>query len=67
MPLTRKLTSDDYLKTLSEFALKLLQVSTLDEILWLIADQIIEDLGFEDCVIYLTDTSRQMLVQKAVS
>ena len=65
MPLTRKLTSDDYLKTLSEFALKLLQVSTLDEILWLIADQIIEDLGFEDCVIYLTDTSRQMLVQKA--
>ena len=59
------LTSDDYLKTLSDFALQLLQVSSLDQILWLIADQIIEELGFEDCVIYLVDESRKLLVQKA--
>ncbi len=65
MPLTRNPTSDDYLNTLSKFALELLQVSTLDEILWLITDQIIENLGLEDCVIYLVDTSRQVLVQKA--
>jgi hypothetical protein len=56
MPLTRNPTSDDYLNTLSKFALELLQVSTLDEILWLITDQIIENLGLEDCVIYLVDT-----------
>ncbi|MEC9148772.1 MAG: ATP-binding protein, partial [Planctomycetota bacterium] len=50
---------------MSDFALQLLQVSSLDQILWLIADQIIEELGFEDCVIYLVDESRKLLVQKA--
>jgi len=38
---------------------------SVDEVLWLLTDQIIETLGFEDCVVYLLDEARQKLVQKA--
>ncbi|MFT6046746.1 MAG: hypothetical protein ACI9WC_002453, partial [Arenicella sp.] len=47
------LSSEDYLKLLSTFAVDLLQRSTLDEIFWLIADRAIAGIGFNDCVIYL--------------
>ena len=56
---------EDYLKLLHKFALDLLQRSTLDEIFWLIADQVIAQIGFEDCVIYLLDSDEGVLVQKA--
>ena len=49
------LTSEDYLKLISAFAVDLLQRSTLDEIFWLIADRAIAGIGFDDCVIYLID------------
>ena len=56
---------EDYLKLLHQFALDLLQRSTLEEIFWLIADQVIAQIGFEDCVIYLLDSDEGVLVQKA--
>ncbi|MCC6282242.1 MAG: GAF domain-containing protein, partial [Saprospiraceae bacterium] len=39
--------------------------NTVDEALWDVAEQCIARLGWEDCVIYLLDTDRQVLVQKA--
>ncbi len=60
-----ELTPDEFLKLIHHFALDLLQRSTLDEILWLIADRVIAGMGFEDCVIYLLDHEQQLLIQKA--
>ena len=60
-----ELTPDGFLKLLHQFALDLLQRSTLDEIFWLIADRVIAGMGFEDCVIYLLDADNKILIQKA--
>lgn len=47
------------------FAISLFGQSTVSEILWDLAKNCISKLGFEDCVIYLVDEERSMLVQKA--
>nr|PZN49113.1 MAG: diguanylate cyclase [Bacteroidota bacterium] len=47
------------------FAISLFGQNTEEEILWDLARNCISRLGFEDCVIYLLDEKRQMLVQKA--
>ena len=60
-----EITPDESLKLLHQFALDLLQRSSLDEIFWLIADRVIAEIGFEDCVIYLLDPVENILVQKA--
>jgi len=39
--------------------------NTVDEALWDVAQQCIARLGWEDCVIYLLDNERNVLVQKA--
>ena len=54
-----------YLQVINELALALLQKSTLDDILWLVARSAVANLGFEDCVIYLRDDTQQVLLQKA--
>ena len=59
------LSSEDYLKLISTFAVDLLQRSTLDEIFWLIADRAIAGIGFDDCVIYLIDRATGELAQVA--
>ena len=61
----RGLTTEGYLKLLNAFALDLLQKSTLDDIFWLIADRAIAGIGFDDCVIYLSDRVTGELVQVA--
>ncbi|MCH9672673.1 MAG: GAF domain-containing protein, partial [Gammaproteobacteria bacterium] len=48
-----------------ELALSLLKRYSLDDLLWLIAQSTISQLGFEDCVIYLLDPERGVLVQRA--
>ena len=63
--MNQKTIREDYLKLLHQFALDLLQRSTLDEIFWLIADRVIAQIGFEDCVIYLFEPNEGVLVQKA--
>lgn len=50
---------------INDFALALLRVNTVDEILWLIAKHAIAQLEFLDCVIYLLDDTGEMLVQRA--
>ena len=47
------------------FAISLFGQNTVDEVLWDLTRNCISRLGFEDCVIYLVDEKRQVLVQKA--
>lgn len=47
------------------FAISLFGQNTEEEVLWDLARNCISRLGFEDCVIYLLDEERQVLVQKA--
>ncbi len=63
--MNRQVHPNDYLSILHRFALDLLHLSSLDDICWLIADQVIAGLGFTDCVIYLRDDETNKLLQKA--
>ncbi|MBL0153606.1 MAG: histidine kinase [Chitinophagaceae bacterium] len=47
------------------FGSSLHEYHSVDEILWDVARNCIGRLGFEDCVIYLLDDQKQILVQKA--
>ena len=47
------------------FATSINEQQSIDDMLWDVAKNCISKLGFEDCVIYLQDEHRQVLVQKA--
>ncbi|SIO47303.1 GAF domain-containing protein [Chitinophaga niabensis] len=51
--------------TLNYFTASLFGKNTVDDILWDIAKNCISHLNLEDCVIYLVDEDRHVLVQKA--
>ncbi len=53
------------LRVLHSFALNLLQQHTLQNVVWAIVKHAIARLGFFDCVVYLLDEKRQILVQAA--
>ncbi len=55
----------DYLGVIHELAIEILRVESLDDLAWLLAKSTISKLGFEDCVIYLRDAERDVLVQRA--
>ena len=57
----RKQTDD----TINYFATSLFGKHNVDEILWDVAHNCIAQLGLTDCVIYLLDRKRNVLVQKA--
>lgn len=52
-------------EAINYFATSLFQSNTTEEILWDIAKNCINKFGFVDCVIYLMNDSKTMLVQKA--
>jgi signal transduction histidine kinase/DNA-binding response OmpR family regulator len=52
-------------ETINYFATSLFGKNTVDEVLWDVAKNCISRLGLVDCVIYLLDESRGMLIQKA--
>jgi len=52
-------------KVTSYFTSLISEKKTLEEILWDVAKNCIAKLGFEDCVIYLVDNEKKVLVQKA--
>jgi ligand-binding sensor domain-containing protein/putative methionine-R-sulfoxide reductase with GAF domain/two-component sensor histidine kinase len=54
-----------YQRTIDYFTHSGFEHSTVDDILWDIARNCISGLGFQDCVIYLVDEQRKVLVQKA--
>lgn len=52
-------------RTINYFATSLFGKNTIDEILWDVTKNCISHLNFEDCVIYLLDEERELLIQKA--
>lgn len=52
-------------KTINYFSTSLFGKNSVDEILWDVAKNCIGQLGFVDCVIYLLDEEKNVLVQKA--
>ena len=61
----KEVTPEAFVTLLHHFAMDLLKRSTLDEIFWLIAERVIAGIGFDDCVIYLQDYEKNILIQKA--
>ena len=57
--------SDTYHRVIRYFSQSVFRRNTLEDILWDIASNCIRELLFEDCVIYLADHERKVLVQKA--
>lgn len=55
----------DVTRVLSYFATSLFDKRTVDDVLWDIVRNAIGKLDLEDCVIYMLDTERNVLVQKA--
>jgi two-component system, LytTR family, sensor kinase len=50
---------------INHFATSMNSLRSVDELLWNVARNCISKLHFEDCVIYLKDTKRNLLIQKA--
>src|SRR5262245_6229121 len=57
--------ADAVAQCISRFATTLLEQHTEEDILWDLAKNCISQLGFVDCVVYLLDGERGVLVQKA--
>ena len=55
----------DQLQIIKKFAASLTDKNTVEEIIWDVANNVISKLGFIDCVIYLIDAEKEILVQKA--
>lgn len=53
------------LAIISEFAVDLISMNSIEEILWHTAHNVVARIGFEDVVIYLYDSHRKRLIQKA--
>jgi len=53
------------LRIVHDFAVGMLEARTIDELLWDVAAGAIARLGYEDCVIYLVDHEREVLVQRS--
>jgi PAS domain S-box-containing protein len=53
------------LRTINEFALKLLTIPNKNELVWYVAREVVGRLGFSDCVIYLAGPERKLLRQAA--
>jgi diguanylate cyclase (GGDEF)-like protein len=54
-----------YLDIISTFAVDLLSMNSIDDIIWHAARNVVAKLGFDDVVIYLFDEEKQKLIQAA--
>ncbi len=57
--------SEAVTRTINYFASSLFEQNTEEEILWDLAKNCVSQLGFVDCVVYLADRERRVLIQKA--
>ena len=53
------------LQLLNKFARDLMRLSTADELIWYVVEEVVGQQGFIDCVVYLYDRRENMLIQKA--
>ncbi|WP_271769964.1 helix-turn-helix domain-containing protein [Aquimarina algiphila] len=58
-------TTPETIAVLSYFATSLFEKNKLEDVLWDIVENCISQLQLEDCVIYMLDTEKKMLIQKA--
>ena len=58
-------TAVRYARAVVGFTTRVIHTRSVEEVLWLLTDDVVVDLGFEDCVVYLLDEARSKLVQKA--
>lgn len=56
---------EKYLEVINAFATSLIEAETIDEILWSVTRQAIAHLDYFDCVIYLYDEKKKVLIQRA--
>jgi PAS domain S-box-containing protein len=62
------LTSDfteRQLQIINDFAKDLIRLSSRDDLIWYVVEEVVGQLGLVDCVIYLYDEDRDILIQKA--
>lgn len=57
--------TERYLRAINQFALTLIDISTVEELVWHVATDVVGKLDFVDCVVYLLDAERGVLVQRA--
>lgn len=57
--------TEQQLRIINDFARDLIRLSSSDDLIWYVVEEIVGQLGFVDCVIYLYDRKRNLLVQKA--
>ncbi len=60
-----KVAEPEYLDIVSTFAVDLLSMNSIDEIIWHAARDVVAKLGFDDVVIYLFDEKKKKLIQAA--
>ena len=58
-------TKTDQLSIINQFSSSLLQLNTLEELFSYVTTQVVNRLGFVDCVIYLADDNQSLLNQVA--
>lgn len=58
-------TEQQYLAIISDFAIDMLSLESIEQVLWHVAKNVVAKLDFEDVVIYLFDHDKQLLIQKA--
>ena len=56
---------DNFLEAISDFAQALFEAETINDIVWAVTNQAISKLNYEDCIIYLYDKEKGLLVQQA--
>lgn len=56
---------EHYLEVINKFAIALLNAKTISDIVWTVAKNAIAQLGYVDCVVYLTDQNNEYLIQRA--
>jgi len=59
------LKKERYLEVINSFANTLLNLNTVEEIVWAVAKHAIAKMEFVDCVVYLFDDKREYLIQRA--
>lgn len=56
---------DRYLNVLSDFAFMITKITSIDELCWYVAREVVGKLGFVDCVVYLLDAADNCIFQQA--
>ena len=57
--------TESYLRAINHFVVQMIEITTVEELVWHVASEVVGKLDFVDCVVYLLDKDRDMLVQPA--